>query len=149
MPIAKRAAESAFWDASGIVLLAVEQRGSARARALRRAYGRLVVWWGSRVEVTSALSRLAREVALDADRVVAAERRLASVWSETFEVAPTEGVRARAQALLRVHPLRAGDALQLAAALALAGDRPKGRVFVCFDARLAAIASSVGFDVPR
>ena len=56
--------------------------------------------------------------------------------------------RALAQRVLRVHPLRAADALQLAAALLWAGGQPHLRVLHTLDDRLAAAARREGFDVP-
>jgi hypothetical protein len=52
-----------------------------------------------------------------------------------------------AQRLLRVHPLRAADSLQLAAALAIAGDDPAELGFVCLDQRLVEAARKEGLDV--
>ena len=49
--------------------------------------------------------------------------------------------------LLRVHVLRAADALQLAAAILAAGGRPSTLGFVCFDERLATAARKEGFEV--
>jgi predicted nucleic acid-binding protein len=143
----KTSADPAFWDTSGLLLLATSQRGSARAQVVRRTTGRIVVWWGSRVEAASALARLVREGALDTTQLAAAERRLDALQLGAAEVTPTDEVRERARALVHAHPLRAADALQLAAALASVADRPRGRVFVSFDARLGEVARAVGFDV--
>lgn len=52
-----------------------------------------------------------------------------------------------AQRLLRVHPLKAADSLQLAAALAVAEDDPSSVGFVCFDARLNRAAAREGFSI--
>jgi hypothetical protein len=52
---------------------------------------------------------------------------------------------------LRVHPLRAADALQLAAAFVAAERRPSSLEIVTLDQRLAAAARKEGFgltDVP-
>ena len=49
--------------------------------------------------------------------------------------------------MLRVHPLRAADALQLAAAVAFAEDNQAGVRFVSFDARLNDAAAREGFPV--
>jgi hypothetical protein len=54
---------------------------------------------------------------------------------------------AKALRLLGVHPLRAADALQLAAALILVRDDPAGRAFVCLDERLREAALLEGFRV--
>ena len=49
--------------------------------------------------------------------------------------------------VLRLHALRAGDALQLAAALIWCDMRPQGRAFVCADEALTAAAEAEGFAV--
>jgi len=51
-------------------------------------------------------------------------------------VAPVAGVRTLALRLLRTHPLGAADALQLAAALTLAGTGLSGLGFLSADTRL-------------
>jgi hypothetical protein len=61
------------------------------------------------------------------------------------EVLPTERLRSTADRLLRVHPLRAADALQLAAALAWADNAPSGLAFVCLDRPLREAAQKEGF----
>jgi hypothetical protein len=63
-------------------------------------------------------------------------------------VIDVESVKAQAQHLLRLHSLRAADALQLAAALEWSGGRPKGRILDSLDERLVIAARRVGFDVP-
>jgi predicted nucleic acid-binding protein len=47
---------------------------------------------------------------------------------------------------LRVHPLRAADALQLAAAFTAAERRPSSLAFVCMDEKLLAAAKREGFN---
>jgi hypothetical protein len=49
--------------------------------------------------------------------------------------------------MLRVHPLRTADALQLAAAWLAAERRPPTMTFVTLDARLAEAARKEGFPV--
>jgi len=46
--------------------------------------------------------------------------------------------------LLRIHPLRAADSLQLAAALTVAEQEPSSLSFVCLDQRLAEAAIREG-----
>ena len=65
------------------------------------------------------------------------------------EVQPTEEVRNRAERLLRIHKLRAADALQLAAALVWCGDRPAGRVLIGADGNLSEAAAAESFTVIR
>jgi predicted nucleic acid-binding protein len=71
---------------------------------------------------------------------------LALAWQE---VQPIARIRQVAVRLLRVHGLRAGDALQLGAALAAAEDQPASLPLVTLDDRLARAAEREGFRVVR
>jgi hypothetical protein len=62
-------------------------------------------------------------------------------------VEPTLALRDRAGRLLATHPLRAGDALQLAAALVWCREAPHETPFVCLDARLRDAARAEGFAI--
>ena len=64
-----------------------------------------------------------------------------------MEVQPSERVRSTAQRALRVHALRAADALQLAAAIVAAGEDRASLVVVCLDQRLTLAARREGFQV--
>lgn len=136
-----------FWDTSGIVPLLVEEFRSTSCRALVRNRRGLVVWCMTRVEATSAMRRLQREGALDAKGTALALRRLdgwARRWTEVEALDPT---RERAERLLGAYPLKAADALQLAAALVAVRERPRGHGFVTADGPLADAARAEGFDV--
>lgn len=138
---------SAFWDASGIVLLCLAQPEAAEARRLQRSYPRLVVWWGTPVEATSAFERVRRDGSApvaECDRALARLETLSRRW---VEVQPVDRLRSLARDLLARHPLRAADALQLSAALLWTGERPRNRVFVTFDERLGGAAAAHGFSV--
>lgn len=106
-----------------------------------------MVWWGTRVECVSSLARLEREGAAPATRLAAAFKRLAVLSEAWREIAPSSLVRETAVRLLRVHPLRAADSLQLAAALVAANDEPGSLPFVTFDERLADAARREGFEI--
>jgi hypothetical protein len=71
-------------------------------------------------------------------------RQLADRW---HEIVPSDAVRRAAERLLRVHPLRATDSLQLAAALIAADHDPTTLEIVCLDARLSSAARREGFTV--
>ena len=136
-----------FWDSSALLPLVVHEPASVSLRRLARTQGPMVVWWGSLVECASALERWRC-----AGQVKHAERRqseqllteLATAWTE---VEPGPILRERALRLLASHSLRAADALQLAAALVWAEERPAGRFFVCLDERLRDAARRDGFSV--
>ncbi|MGA7524841.1 MAG: hypothetical protein WBW84_20490 [Acidobacteriaceae bacterium] len=55
-------------------------------------------------------------------------------------------LRSDAEKLLTQFPLRAADALQLAAAMTWAMDRPQGRAFISGDAALLEAAQRLGFQ---
>ncbi|MBI5491290.1 MAG: PIN domain-containing protein [Deltaproteobacteria bacterium] len=138
-----------FWDSSALVPLVVEEPASRACRALLREDGLQLVWCLSRVEVLSALCRRHRGGGLDDDDLRRAADRLlrfADRWTEIDAVPP---VRETAERLLRIHPLRAADALQLAAALVAADHRPRGRPFVCLDDQLTAAADREGLATLR
>jgi predicted nucleic acid-binding protein len=136
-----------FWDSSALVSLAVEEPLSAACRRLLRADRRLAAWALTRTEMISAIRRKERaaEITPEAVRLALLRvRRLAVRWTEIHSL---DLARARAEQLLAVHPLRAADALQLAAALLLADGDPAGIGFVVVDDRLARAAAAEGFQV--
>ena len=135
-----------FWDSSAIVPLLLEQPSSPRARALLDEDPDVVAWWGSSVECASAVARLRREGHLSASDEAAALRILERLRQGWYEIVPGESVRARALRILRLHPLRSADALQLAAALEWSGS-PASGVVVTFDDRLATSAELEGFQL--
>jgi predicted nucleic acid-binding protein len=63
------------------------------------------------------------------------------------EILPVESVRECALEQLGRFPLRAADALQLAAAIIWSGRNPRGRRFVSNDLQLGSAAREAGFDV--
>lgn len=136
----------AFCDSSALVPLFVDQRGSAFARSTLKV-GSAAIWWGTPVEIATALARLHREGVFTAQDSEKAANRLAVARQTWNEVLPSERVRDVAQALVQRHPLRAADAFQLAAALEWAKHRPRGRRFICLDRRLAEAARAEGFQV--
>jgi uncharacterized protein len=105
------------------------------------------VWWGTRVEVVSALCRRRREKALSEQYLEVANRRLALLRKIWREIQPTDTLRDLAEACLDRHELRAADAFQLAAALIWCGEKPKNRPFLCRDLRLRAAARIEGFSI--
>jgi uncharacterized protein len=136
-----------FWDSSALVGLFVEESFSERARAIARRDPLVTLWWGTKVECTSAFSRLEREGRLDVSQIGEAKRRMEIAAGDWREIAPSERVREDAMRLLRVHNLRAGDALQLAAALTASENLPGTLEFVCLDDRLSVAAMREGFRV--
>ncbi len=137
-----------FWDSSAVVaLIAAEAATKPLLQSLREDPA-MIVWWTTPVECASAIARRERERDLTIDEAARALERLRALSAAWHEVIPSEPVRATAQRLLRVHPLRAADALQLSAALVAAERDPAALEFVCLDERLRAAALREGFRVP-
>lgn len=132
-----------FWDASALVPLCVDQPESTRLGALLQEDPDIVVWWGSVIECWSAFARLRREGVFQVDDEDAARGLLHTLRASWIEILPSEDVHAHAGRLLRLHPVRSADALQLAAALVWAGDPPSGEI-VAFDQRLLEAARLEG-----
>ena len=136
-----------FWDASAVVPLLVTETPRDELLAVLGADPTMIVWWGTPVECTSALARREREGALGSEDVSLAVSQLRELAGKWHEVLPSERVRTMAQRLLRVHALRAADALQLAAAIVAAEHDPSTIAFVGLDARLNEAAIREGFTV--
>lgn len=136
-----------FWDSSAVVPLLVAEPASQRLLQLLRADGALVVWWGTSIECGSAIARRERDGALDSASANVAFEQLRALQPSWAEVTPSVKVRDIALRLLRTHPLRAPDSLQLAAAIVAADDEPATLGFVCLDERLSAAALREGFTV--
>lgn len=136
-----------FWDTSALVALLADERGSAAARDALAADGAIAAWWATRVECVSAIRSGERAGALDARGVGQALDRLRELADAWFEVLPGDALRASAERALAVHPLRAADAMQLAAALAWRGPSGATGELVCFDGRLRDAAAREGFTV--
>jgi predicted nucleic acid-binding protein len=107
----------------------------------------VLVWWGTEVECASAVCRREREGVLPARLADRALRRLDALRARWDEVQPVGEIKHHARRLMRVHPLRAADSLQLAAALLAADFRPAALPFVTLDDRLARAAAREGLDV--
>jgi predicted nucleic acid-binding protein len=136
-----------FWDSSALVPLLAEEDSTAGLRRLLAEDAEVLVWWGTRVECASALARRGREGRLGRKDAILAEERLRRLGQEWTEVAPTDRVRSIAERLLRVHALRAADALQLAAAVLGSEEQPSALALVTLDDRLAEAAEREGFRV--
>jgi uncharacterized protein len=102
-----------FWDASAIVPLLVAEESTRRLQRLAAEDSAMLVWWGSPVECVSALAHLERDGALNMRAMALALRRLRQLSAGWHEVDPSDEIRDTAARFLRVHPLRAADALQL------------------------------------
>lgn len=136
-----------FWDASAVVAVIADEPAHGAMMNRLDEDPQVLAWWGTSVEIVSALARRERENKLSAGEVTSALavlRHLAGAW---HEIVPSDTVRRTAERLLRVHPLRAADSLQLAAAITASGHDPSTLEFVCLDDRLNMAARREGFIV--
>jgi predicted nucleic acid-binding protein len=125
-------------------LILVEPRTGEVSDLLREDW-KQIVWWGTGLECQSAIRRHEREGSLlpeEAARALDLLEKLADDWTE---VLPGNRVKADSARLLATHPLRAADALQLAAAISWRSDSAARPDFVCLDERLADAARREGF----
>lgn len=136
-----------FWDASAIVPLCLREPTSPRVRRVAERDGALVVWWGTPIECYSAFARLRRDGLLSRAGEDQARHVLRQLTGEWTEVEPSREVRENAGRVLLLHPLRAADSLQLAAALLWTQRQPAGHDMVCLDERLREAATREGFTV--
>jgi len=136
---------SAFWDANAVLRLCVHGQRSPHARELLKR-ANPTIWWATQVEVLGALARLHREGNLSREQFVASRAKLSTMLNSWHEVRPGAAVRECAIEQIDRFPLKAADALQLAAALVWCKHKPRGRWFVSNDVRLASAALSSGFE---
>ena len=93
------------------------------------------------------MARRESDGALDARAMPLALRRLQQLTDAWHEIDPSNAIREAAIRFLRVHPLRAADALQLAAAFVAAERRPPSLEMVTLDECLANAACREGFVI--
>jgi predicted nucleic acid-binding protein len=136
-----------FWDASAVVALLVTEPLTRKLQSVALQDRELLVWWATEVECASAIARLERDGALEPSAVIGAFDGLAHLAAGWHEIEASDIVRETAVRFLRVHPLRAADALQLAAAFVAAERRPSSLELVTLDERLGAAARKEGFPL--
>jgi len=135
-----------FWDTSAIVPLLLEQEATDHVRPLLEDDEEMAAWWGTPVECASAAARLRREELLTVEEEGAVLALLRSLQESWVEILPSSEVRIESMRLLRVHSLKAADALQLSAALLWAGPDRDG-LMVTMDERLALAARLEGLRI--
>jgi uncharacterized protein len=136
-----------YLDASALAKRYVDEAQSENVRRLLTG-ARLSTCRLTEVEVTSALVRRAREGSLserERDRGIAALRTDLAALT-LVELVPE--VTALAGDLLRRHPLRGADAVQLASALVLRRRAGTPVELLAFDQRLNQAAAKEGLGLP-
>ena len=136
-----------FWDSSALVPLLVQEAVSTAVVRELEQDADVLVWCTTQIECASAVCRLEREGSLSAAGTTEAMARLDLLVRSWRIVQPMPRVASVAVRLLRLHPLRAADALQLAAALEASEQEPRTLPFVTLDERLARSAEREGFPL--
>ncbi len=122
----------------------VQEEGSAAVRRLLRHELRATVR-ATETEVASALARRCREGAFTQAELKGALATLREDMDTLAVIEVSPEVVAGSVALVQRHALRAGDALQLAAARVLVRHLRVEALFVAFDRRLLEAARAEGF----
>jgi predicted nucleic acid-binding protein len=136
-----------FWDTSALVPLLVAERSSTAIAELYRTDPHVAVAWTAAIECTSACVRQHRERKISdtlLTRLLERLRRLSASW---HVAEATAEVRVVAERLVARHGLRAGDAIQLASAVAISDPGGPGVELVCLDRRLTLAATAEGLQV--
>lgn len=136
-----------FWDTSAIVALLVQEKMTEKTKRFLQDDPDILVWWAAEVECVSALARLERAADTDLNQLHEAFQRLEILKKGWNEIEAGEAVRRISIRLLRVHDLRAADALQLGAAVVASENHPPSLEIVCLDDRLSRAAIKEGFQV--
>ena len=136
-----------YWDSSAIIPLLVADSASLRVREIHVADPAIATWWGTPIECVSALARLERDGVLTLAGLGSSITRIRHAIASWTEVLPSADVREQAIRLLRVHKLRAADAIQLAAAIVAADFQPGRLEFVTLDRNQGTAADKEGFRV--
>ncbi len=133
-----------YWDTSALVPLVIAEAETERMRSLVEEDPHVVTWAWTSVELASAVERRARQGELTREQRRSALTRFAELAEAWDEVTDVLMVRRRALAVLARHPLRAADAAQLGAALAIAPEQGRPLGFVGLDERLLDAAEREG-----
>lgn len=136
--------EYAFWDSSAIVSLCIHHQTTPIVRGLISRY-KMAVWWSTPVEIHGAIERLRRTKVITASEHANALAEASLFRGGWREMTPYDAVRDEAEQMLDRFPLKAADALQLAAALSWCNGKPQGRAFISGDAQLLRAAEHLGF----
>ena len=140
-----------FLDSSVLVKRYVAEVGTSWIQRLADPTSRnqLIIARITQVEVAGALARRERERFLDSDAISQALDTLRYDLDTQYQVVELDpGVAEAAAQLVRVHPLRAYDAVQLASAqqvyAVFSQDANAPFTFLTADDRLLSVAESVG-----
>lgn len=134
-----------FWDTSALVPLITKEEKTPRMQEVIASDRNIAVSFITPVELTSTIWRRGRryDQALFR-RSLFKISELEANWTLVDDFEPAIKL---ARQLITKHVLRSGDAIQLAAALLMAGEHPEELPFVTLDNDLSRAAREEGFLV--
>jgi len=136
-----------FWDSAAVVPLIFREQTSESLNDLLTGDLEVAVWWGTWTACAVMIRRLRRTSILGKESEQEARAALDGPAADWTEIEPADDLRLLASLLSNEYPLRAADALRLAAALRWCeGDTTNAR-FVCLDNRLRQAAQGESFQV--
>jgi predicted nucleic acid-binding protein len=136
-----------FWDTSAIIPLVDDQDYSSIIRTLLQEDNHIAVWWGTKIECYSALSRLWRDTILNEESFLISYNLLEILHQHWTEILPGNDLRNQSIRAISIHGLKTLDSLQLAAALLWADNKPTQKSFLSLDKQLRNAALKEGFTV--
>ena len=136
-----------FWDSSALVGVLLPESRSSELEALLLRDRSPTVWWATPLECEAAIHRSQRNGRISSEFLGDALRHLLALLDDVDVIPATTPLRRQASRVLANHPLRAADALQLAAALIWCESQPASETFVCLDQRLCVAAGREGFTL--
>ena len=132
-----------FWDTSALVPLVTKEEQTARMQQVMASDQNVAVSFITPVELTSTIWRRGRRY--DHTSFRRSLFKIAEIESNWTLIDDLEPLIKTARQLITKHVLRSGDAIQLAAALLLAGEHPEDLPFVSLDRDLTRAAGEEGF----
>ena len=136
-----------FWDSSALVHLLVNQAKTEATVKVIEKDPVLAVAWTTEFECFSALCRLEREGKISARSFNEAHLRLKDLALSWNTVVLENEIGFEIKRILRLHPLRCADSIQLASAILVSNRLPHTLEFISFDEDLTEAASKEGFEV--
>lgn len=134
-----------YWDTSALVNLFVEQVHTQKYLRLYQQDQKILTAWHTVPECASAFCRLNREGHLGERELGELLARLEHLASHWFIICSGKRLEQLTLRMLRVHPLRAMDAIHLGAACLARGEDAAPMGFFTEDVRLENAALKEGF----
>ncbi|MEX2607679.1 MAG: type II toxin-antitoxin system VapC family toxin [Kiritimatiellia bacterium] len=136
-----------YWDSSALVTLFVEQAQSGKYLIKVEQDPQVLTAWHAVPECASAFCRLRREMLITESELNDVLIRLEEQSGNWFIITPGKRLEKLTLRALRVHPLRAMDAIHLAAACLARAEEGPPMDFYSEDTRLMEAAAKEGFHI--